>query len=296
MIIEKEYPGQGYYLKYVEREDGIAITGFGGRVLRAQVPGLIEGKKVVRIEKKAFLSRKTLREIILPDSIREIDDWAFAYCSHLEKITFPAGNFTVGRALFLECSGLKNIECDGWSEKTGKLLAAAVTTLDAYYLLDAGSIGGAEWLQKWDARLLTVMTADDMEGYQNQVLCGEEDYGSTDVNAYVQKRRMHKVRLAMLRLLNPVSLSEEVRGQLEDYLMSHTKGSESEETWLTLLREYNGDSERIQLFLDLGCANENNMDLILKDIGEEYPEMKAIFLRFQDTHIGYQDFFAELEL
>ena len=54
MIIEKEYPGQGYYLKYVEWEDGIAITGVGGRVLRAQVPGLIEGKKVVRIEKKAF--------------------------------------------------------------------------------------------------------------------------------------------------------------------------------------------------------------------------------------------------
>ena len=39
-----------------------------------------------------------------------------------------------------------------------------------------------------------------------------------------------------------------------------------------------------------------NMDLILKDIGEDFPEMKAIFLRFQDTNIGYQDFFAELSL
>lgn len=296
MIREKEYPGQGYYLKYVEREAGIAITGFGGRVLRAEIPERIEGKQVVRIEKKAFLSRKTLREIILPGSIREIDDWAFAYCNNLEKVTFPAVDFIVGRALFLECGGLKDIKSHGWTEEAGRLLAAAVTTLDAYYLMDAGSIGSEEWLQKWDARLLAVMTADDMEGYQNQILCGEEDYGSTDVNAFVRKKRMHKVRLAMLRLLNPVGISKDTRVYLESYLKSHTKGCESEETWLTLLQEYNGDLERIQLFLDLGCADENNMDMILKDIGEEYPEMKAIFLRYQDTQIGYHDFFADLEL
>ena len=296
MVKEKEYTEQGYYLTYIETDEGLVITGFSGRALRAEIPERIEGKPVIRIGKKAFLSRKMLHHIVLPESVEYIDDWAFAYCSNLESVTLPSKSFGVGRALFLECRNLQRLESCGWCAQAGQLLAAAVTTLDAYYLLDAESIGGMEWLKKWDARLLTVMEADDMEGYQNQVLCGEEDYGSTDIGAFIKNKRMHKVRLAILRLLNAIGLSEEIRGQLERYLMGHTKGCESEETWLTLLQEYNGDLERIQLFLDLGCADKNNMDLILKDIGEEYPEMKAIFLRYQDAHIGYTDFFAELEL
>ena len=296
MIKEKEYVGQGYYLTYVEKDEGIVITGFSGRVLRVEIPELIDDKPVVKIEKKAFLSRKTLKQVILPETVTFIDDWTFAFCSNLESICLPSAKFEVGRALFLECGKLELLEGRKWSAEAGRLLAAAVTALDAYYLLDAESIGSKEWLQKWDARVLAVMQADDMDGYQNQVLCGEEDYGSTDVGNFVRNKRKFKVRLAMLRLLNPVGLTQDTREYLERYLKSHTKGCESEETWLTLLEEYNADLERIQLFLDQGCAGEENMDGILKDIGEEYPEMKAIFLRYQDTHIGYQDFFADLEL
>ena len=296
MIKEKEYTGQGYYLTYRDGEDGISITGFGGRALRAEVPALIEEKTVVKIEKKAFLSRKTLREVSLPDSVRQIDDWAFAYCSNLAKVTLPSGRFSVGRAVFLECSSLEQVRSSSWTEEAASLLAAAVTKMDAYYLLDSHSIGSREWLKKWDAGLLAVMDAEDMDGYQHQILCGEEDYGSTDVEAFLQRKRMHKVRLAMLRLLNPTALSVENRVRLETYLKSHTKGCESEETWLTLFREYYNDLQRIQLFLDLGCAHAGNMDQILADMGEEHPEMKAIFLRYQDTHIGYHDFFADLSL
>ncbi len=295
-MIEKEYTGQGYYLTYRELPEGVAVTGFGGRVLRAEVPALIEEKAVVKIEKKAFLSRKTLREISLPDCVQQIDDWAFAYCSNLERVTLPAGKFSVGRAVFLECSRLEQVRSSSWTEETANLLAAAVTKMDAYYLLDSDSIGSREWLKKWDAGLLAVMDAEDMEGYQNQILCGEEDYGSTDVGAFLLRKRMHKVRLAMLRLLNPTGLSVENRMRLVTYLKGHTKGCESEETWLTLFREYYDDLKRIQLFLDLGCAHEGNMEQILKDMGEEHPEMKAIFLRYQDTHIGYHDFFEDLTL
>ena len=42
MIKEKEYAGQGYYLTYMEKEEGIVITGFSGRVLRVQIPEQID--------------------------------------------------------------------------------------------------------------------------------------------------------------------------------------------------------------------------------------------------------------
>ena len=296
MIKEKEYTGQGYYLTYLETEAGIVITGCGGRGFKAEVPEQIDGKPVVKVEKKAFLSRKTLREIRLPESVQEIGEWAFAYCSNLETVHFPKGKLELGRALFLDCEKLKMISSSGWSDETAALLAAAVTGLDAYYMLDADSIGESKWIQMWDAAALAVIDADDLDGYQKQILCGEEDYGSTDVGAFLRRKRMFKVRLAMLRLLNPIGISQDVKAHLEAYIKDHTKGCVSEESWLVLLENYSEDLARIQLFLDLGCADENNMDKLLKDMGETYPEMKAIFLRFQDTHIGYQDFFADLEL
>lgn len=296
MIKEKEYTGQGYYLTYLETEEGIVITGCGGRAFKAEVPDQIDGKPVTKIEKKAFLSRKTLREIRLPESVRQIGDWAFAYCSNLEAVHFPKGKLELGRALFLDCEKLKMISSNEWSDDAAALLAAAVTGLDAYYMLDADSIGEDEWIRMWDAAALAVIDADDLDGYQKQILCGEEDYGSTDVGAFLRRKRMFKVRLAMLRLLNPIGISQDVKRHLEAYIQNHTKGCESEESWLVLLENYNEDLIRIQLFLDLGCANENNMDMLLKDMGEAYPEMKAIFLRYPDTHIGYQDFFADLEL
>ena len=296
MIREKEYTGQGYYLAYLEVDGEIVITGCGGRGFKAEVPKQIDGLNVVKIERKAFLSRKTLKEIHLPETIREIGDWAFAYCSNLETVTFPGGKLELGRALFLDCGKLKMIKSRAWSDEAASLLSAAVTGLDAYYMLDGEEIGSSKWIRMWDARVLDVIDADDLEGYQKQILCGEEDYGSTDVSAFLKRKRMFKVGLAMLRLLNPVGLDKKVKAHLEAYLKNHTKGCASDESWLALLENFPDDLARIQLFLDLECANENNMDMLLKDMGEEHPEMKAIFLRYQDTHIGYQDFFADLEL
>ena len=103
-----------------------------------------------------------------------------------------------------------------------QLLAAAVRVFDAYYLLEPLQAGSGEWLEKWDARLTAFLHTPDQEGYSRQVLCGEEDYGSTDLGAYVREKRKGKVRLAFLRLLLPLGLKETLQKELEEYLVSHT--------------------------------------------------------------------------
>lgn len=289
---EREYTGEGFYLTYREQEDGLVITGFHGRVHRLPLPDEIEGIPVVGIDRKVFLSKKTLQEVVLPKKIREIGDWAFAYCSQLEKVLVGRGEISMGKAVFLDCGKLKEIGAG----QTGRLLAGAVTMLDAEYLLNPGEAGSSEWLKMWDARLEAILAEEDMEDYHRQVLCGEEDYGSTDVEAFVQEKRKKKVRLAFLRLQNDVGLAEADRERLSEYVRSHTKGKESQESWLVVLQDCPYDREVIQLFLDLGCADEGNMQGILADIGDQYPEMKAMFLRHQDQTWGYGDFFAGLEL
>ncbi|MBR4085388.1 MAG: leucine-rich repeat protein [Lachnospiraceae bacterium] len=299
---EYEYQGEGYYLKLHEAEDGLWVTACGGRASLVQVPETVKGRQVTGIAKKAFLSRKHIRELILPSTIKKIEDWAFAYCSRLEKITLPGGITELGKAVLANADSLQKINCvqndklHQWSEDVAYLLAGAVKDLEAYYLLDLPAAGSKEWFAKWDARLLAVMEEDDNEGYLKQVLCGEEDYGSTDLEAFLSGKRKKKVRLSMLRLQHSEVLLEEVRVYLSRYLQKHTKGCEQEETWQVLLQERSFDKESWDLFLDLGCANGENMEGLLGDMGENYPEMKAYFLRYKAEKLGYKDFFAGLEL
>ena len=260
------------------------------------LPASIEGLPVTTIEKKAFLSRKQIKSVQLPPTIRKIEDWAFAHCDRLEEITFPHREVELGRAVFLGCGRLQAIHIAGETEDTAVLLAAAVVQEDAPYLLDLKEAGSEEWLGKWDARMLAILDSDDMEGYSRQILCGEEDYGSTDVGAFVQEKRKRKVRLLFTRLLHPIGLEEAVRNRLEAYLREHTKGCESEETWQVMLSEHAEDVVYQTLFAKLGCISEENFDGLLEETGEDRPLLRAFLLRYREEHMQNVNFFADLEL
>ena len=267
-----------------------------------RIPEEVDGLPVHEIARKEFLSRKNLRKIIVPACVTEVGDWAFAYCDNLHTAVFE-GRPSFGRAVFLECKGLRFLyvgttpdNADGESEAVAALLAAAVTVADAPYLLDAREAGSAEWLQKWDARMQVILQSPDTEGYSKQVLCGEEDYGSTDLSAYISNRRKCKVRLVFLRLLYPLGLEPSMRQLLEDYLREHTKGCESEETWQVVLGEHGDERLYYQLFADLGCITEENFDALLMDVGEDKPELKAYLMRYKTEHFGVSDFFGGLDL
>ena len=318
---EKQLEIAGGILYYELAGEKVHIVGYQGSGARVEVPAEIEGCPVTGIGKKAFLSKKSLHSIILPAMVEEIGDWAFAYCGGLVQISFPYPDQRIrfGKAVFKECERLERIEIRipreeygrkrsetveqrkgleaGISEKgIPELLAAAVRVMDAYYLLDLSEAGSVEWLAKWDARLAAMLQAPDQEGYSKQVLCGEEDYGSTDLDAFTSNRRKEKVRLAFLRLLYPLGLSVSGQAQLEDYLRRHTKGQPGEEAWLVLLQEHGDDREYYEMFSELSCINRDNFDAILMDIGDGYPEMKAFFMRLQEGQVPAEDFFAALEL
>lgn len=303
---EYEYNTGDGSLRYIVEPEGACITSWQGRGWLARVPERIGDSPVTAVGRKAFLSGKNLREICLPAGLRSIGDWAFAYCNNLERVLLPAGCDRLGKALFLDCGHLDCVEgvcpdAEGgerraWTPEVGRLLAAAVIQLEAYYLLEPKAVGSPEWLRKWDLRLEAVMRAGDQEGYSRQVLCGEEDYGSTDLDAFLRAKRQKKVRLAMLRLLCGEGLSPDMRQYLEQYLISHTKGCESEETWQVILAEGEERPEYVQLFLGLGCADRENIESMIRQMGEDQPRLRAGFLRYQQEQLGHNDFFVGLSL
>lgn len=280
-------------LYFTLTEEGAVLTRCQGRTARVKAPEAVQGQPVTRIGKKAFLGCKRLRQIWLPETLEEIGDWAFANCSALERVILPRRPIRFGKSVFLECAGLVSVS-DYEDALPSRLLAAAVREMDAAYLLDTMEAGSQEWLKKWDARLEAILSAPDQEGYSRQVLCGEEDYASTDMEAYINRSRKRKVRLALLRCLHAQGLSAELEKELRGYLLAHTKGRESEETWQVLLEEHGERREYYSLFAELGCLNEENLSGILSDIGENYPEMKAYFLRRMEETGGGQDFFTDL--
>lgn len=274
----KEYQILGGYLQYKIQGRHVEIVGVSALVGTVDVPKNVEDLPVTVIDKKAFLSRKYLRRVKLPDTVETVGDWAFAYCDELQEVIFESEGTHIGKAAFLDCKKLTAIQVKGKSEQTAGLLAGAVTLLEANYLLNMEEAGEKSWYQKWDARMLEVINAPDEEGYSKQVLCGEEDYGSTDLEAYKSKKREQKVRIAYLRLLYPDELQEDAKRVLEEYLRNHTKGCAGQEAWTVLWKEYGENRVYYTLFVKLGCVTEENRQLMLEDLGEDKPELKAYLM------------------
>ena len=86
---EKEFVIPDGSLYYTVSESGVLVTRFQGTAARVTVPAAIEGRPVRGLFKKAFLSRKDLRRVTLPDTLEEVGDWAFGYCSGLVQVTLP---------------------------------------------------------------------------------------------------------------------------------------------------------------------------------------------------------------
>lgn len=290
---------------YEEINGKFCIVSYQGNAAQLKIPGEISGKTVKSIGKKAFLSCKGLKKVIIPRQIETLEDWAFANCNFLEQVEFPSEEINLGNGVFQGCKALKSIlvSAEHFSDEdqknqTGALLAAVVNQLDAPHLFSISEAGNRTWLNQWDSKLLQFLKEDDKRGFTVVVLCGEEDYGSDEnsLSYFLKQKRKSKVRLCFLRLLNPIGIAGKTKKQLEYYLKSHTKGCASEETWQVVLEEHGNEKCYYEVLTECGCVTEENFQGFLEDLEENYPEMKAFLMKYKQTNLGCEDFFNLLSL
>ena len=74
-----------------------------------EIPKTIGGLDVRVIKEEAFKNCRNIKNIILPDSITEIQNSAFSYCTSLESINIPAGVTSIGNYAFDSCTSLESI-------------------------------------------------------------------------------------------------------------------------------------------------------------------------------------------
>lgn len=288
-------------LMYAVNEARVEITGSRGRDTVFTIPAQIEGYPVTGIGKKAFLGNKSVKKIVLPDTIRQIGDWAFACCAKLTKLTLPYRKLELGQGIFRDCFSLVQMmdgDAAGQDKKmtdVSYLMAEAVRALDAFYLFDLEAAGSEEWFVRWDVRLRAVMETPDAEGFSKMLLCGEEDYGSRENNLdhYTGQQRRKKVRLAMCRLMHDACLANGDREMLTTYLLSHKKGQETEETWQVVLEEHGDELAYYRFLAGIGAVDRDNFQAMLADMGEAHTEMKAYLMEYYgDLCVGEDPFAA----
>lgn len=110
-------------LQYEEVKEGDDITGYivhskgdipaDGKVVIAEE---YQGKPVVGIKADGFSEwRGSLKEIYIPEGVKEIGDRAFYECDKLAEVKIPASVTAIASSAFWQCSALKKLVFSGGS-------------------------------------------------------------------------------------------------------------------------------------------------------------------------------------
>lgn len=115
--------------KYRKVEDGIEIIQYRGTSRKVVVPSTICGLPVTRIGKNAMRGSDFIKEIILPATVKSIEEGAFFNLESLEKIFLPNSIEHLGVAAFRGCTSLKTVSLPTGLKKLEEALFRGCTSL-----------------------------------------------------------------------------------------------------------------------------------------------------------------------
>lgn len=275
------YQVENGIFSYIIEDHKAYITGFEGSGASLVIPEKIEGVSVCGIGKKAFLGNRSLQHIILPETIEWIGDWAFCNCVQLQRVEFPYRPVRLGKGIFAKDEKLYEIVCQSDEGKPifpGRLPAAAVTLLDAEYLLDMTQTEITEWYGLFDNRLLTMLSEPEENALRSLVYCAEEDMGAKQ-EAWLEEQKHRKAYAALLRMAYPDGMEQETREKLKKTLLLQ-EGLQTKSAW-EAVKGAEGKEQLLfcDIMLRIGGIREENLSFVLEDLGDSFVELKAHLLK-----------------
>ncbi len=108
-------------LEFMLNDDGESyfVSGMGAASGDIVIPYVYEGKPVTAIGERAFLTKRSLTDISIPDSVVLIGQYAFAGCPNLTRVTIPNSVVSIGDRAFEQCKGLKDVVVSKRAESIG---------------------------------------------------------------------------------------------------------------------------------------------------------------------------------
>ncbi|MCR4705330.1 MAG: leucine-rich repeat domain-containing protein [Lachnospiraceae bacterium] len=292
---------------YEQNEEGIKIVDYIGHDSSLLIPALIEDVPVTVIDRKAFMGKKELRNVTIPMSVSIVQDFAFAKCTHLLRVICHSnkGDIRFGRKVFEGCINLETIMIGTKEPDDFSYLAAALShKMDAPHLLSDPDIGNGFWMERWDLALKSGLNKDDADGYENTVLCGEEDTSYAgkmsvegeiveDVTYYMKEACKNKCDLCMLRLLHSDRLDSGNEETLKLYLKMHGFVSENKAAYELIKEKYADDERYINLYLNTVSPGREEVLCMLEDIGDDLALFRKQLILYS-AGLKEQDAFDDL--
>ncbi len=85
------------------------ITGYVGELTDLVIPTSVENRAVVGIASGAFANNRNITSVDLPDTVKEIESYAFSHCVNLDSVSFGSGLENIGERAFEYCTHLPEV-------------------------------------------------------------------------------------------------------------------------------------------------------------------------------------------
>ena len=96
----------GYY-KLNNKE--VKVTVYKGNEKNVTIPETVDGHSITVVGHSIFQANDNIESVTLPDTVTEIQDYAFSTCKNLTKVNIPEGVKTIGQNAFWNCQKLEEI-------------------------------------------------------------------------------------------------------------------------------------------------------------------------------------------
>ena len=199
-----------------------------------------ESEDVLSFGEERLLAGEEVREIVFPDTLKEIGRYIFYGCKKLERLEFSDTLMQVGTGAFTGCSGLKELvihQKKGIKSCAKEILGELWQKIDVDFLYENGEAGGKrahmvfpehydEAVENTPARILFTEYHGSGTNYRQCFYSKELDFAEYDSlfdMAVVMDKLEVLVDMSFGRLRDPWQLSEKAKKQYEDHIRGNLK-------------------------------------------------------------------------
>ena len=131
--------------EYVENADGITLTKYIGTSVDVVIPKKINGKPVTAIGyyinsregREGCFKDPFVKSVVIPNSVKVIEDFAFDNCNSITKIILPYGLKSIGRYSFNGCANLSIVTMPNSVTSIGEHAFAGCASLTSVKISDS---------------------------------------------------------------------------------------------------------------------------------------------------------------
>lgn len=274
------------------------------------LPCEMAGEPLTIVGTKAFLSCRQVEKLELPDTLEQVEDWAFAHMKGLKEITLPAKEIQFGKKVFLGCDGLRRVMLTRGGEPLQGQYEGMPCFLASVFRLSLDNIQGKlsdlrlagdaegqwQWLACYDEAVSAYLRRPDDHDFEPAFIGWFDVEDVDDQKAgYMILRKREKIALVFQRLLYPERMTSQTEKLFGEYLVR-----KEPDQVLELMRDtgegLGGCVKYFQIWRQLGGFERYSPKFLLEELENADPEVRSYLLECELENAAGEDFFGGLEL